>query len=53
VDEAFSLFDDGWGVKKSIQMRKEKKEARKRFNENGSGAVGYETKAQTAHVEAV
>ncbi|GFZ47671.1 hypothetical protein JCM24511_05417 [Saitozyma sp. JCM 24511] len=53
VDEAFSLFDDGWGVKKSIQMRKEKKEARKRMNENGSGVVGYETKAQTAHVEAV
>lgn len=53
MDEAFSLFDDGWGVKKSIQMRKAKKEARKRMNENGSGVVGYETKAQTAHVEAV
>lgn len=53
MDEAFSLFDEGWGVQKSKQMRREKKEARQRLNTVEAGGVSYETKAQSSHIEAV
>lgn len=33
MDEAFSLFNDGFGVKKSKDMRKEKLELQKQLNE--------------------
>jgi len=43
IDEAFSLFEDGYGVKKSKQMRKEKAEMQKHFrNDLLSGASPVE-----------
>jgi hypothetical protein len=36
IDEAFSLFEDDFGVKKSKQMRKEKIELQKTLNETGT-----------------
>ncbi|WWD01552.1 hypothetical protein V866_008497 [Kwoniella sp. B9012] len=38
IDEAFSLFEDGFGVKKSQRMRKEKAEAQRRYREEGGEA---------------
>jgi SP family myo-inositol transporter-like MFS transporter 13 len=35
VDEAFTLFDDGFGVKKSKEMRREKIEMQKNYNAEG------------------
>ncbi|KAL7418289.1 hypothetical protein Q5752_006745 [Cryptotrichosporon argae] len=57
VDEAFSLFDEGWGVAKSKKMRAEKAEARKRLQleggNNSPAAVDTptESKADISHVE--
>jgi SP family myo-inositol transporter-like MFS transporter 13 len=36
IDEAFSLFEDDFGVKNSKQMRKEKIELQKTLNETGT-----------------
>jgi hypothetical protein len=36
IEEAFSLFEDDFGVKKSKQMRKEKIELQKTLNETGT-----------------
>jgi hypothetical protein len=35
VDEAFTLFDDGFGVKKSKEMRREKIEMQNTYNAEG------------------
>ncbi|WRT68161.1 uncharacterized protein IL334_005136 [Kwoniella shivajii] len=57
IDEAFSLFNEGFGVKKSVEMRKEKAEAQRRYNEEGgeagrTGGVGYlGGKPETSHIE--
>ena len=40
VDEAFSLFEDDFGVKKSKQMRKEKIALQKNLNETGTTTGG-------------
>lgn len=37
VDEAFSLFEDGFGVNKSQEMRREKMEAQARYNDHENG----------------
>ena len=39
IDEAFSLFADDFGVKKSKQMRKEKLELQKNLKENGATGI--------------
>jgi SP family myo-inositol transporter-like MFS transporter 13 len=35
IDEAFSLFEENFGVQKSKQMRKEKAELQKQLREEG------------------
>lgn len=59
MDEAFSLFDDGFGVKKSRDMRTEKSALQKQLNEveapvdvaiqtaKADGALLVEDKSQT------
>lgn len=55
VDEAFSLFQDDFGVKKSQRMRKEKKESMARMNLEAGGIEhpNFEDKANTSYVENV
>lgn len=57
IDEAFSLFDDDFGVKKSVKMRREKAEAQKRYNAEGGESgqvVDYlGAKPETSHIERV
>jgi MFS transporter, SP family, solute carrier family 2 (myo-inositol transporter), member 13 len=63
VDEAFTLFDDGFGVKKSKKMRREKIEMQKNYNAEGLVAglaevdvvevVGMVDKAETSYTEKV
>lgn len=55
VDEAFSLFEDGFGVKKSQQMRIEKAEAQKRYNAQGGAhnIQNLQHKVEVSHVERV
>ena len=61
VDEAFTLFDDGFGVKKSKEMRREKIEMQKNYNAEGlvAGLAEVEyvgevvDKAEISHTEKV
>jgi MFS transporter, SP family, solute carrier family 2 (myo-inositol transporter), member 13 len=55
VDEAFTLFDDGFGVKKSKQMRREKIEMQKNYNAEGVHWIETEVteKDKAFHVESV
>ncbi|PSK37267.1 Myo-inositol transporter 1 [Elsinoe australis] len=56
IEEAFSLFEDGFGVQKSKQMRKEKAGLQKQFREEGflsSEVAEGEKKYDTTHVEKV
>ncbi|OXG31499.1 MFS transporter, SP family, solute carrier family 2 (myo-inositol transporter), member 13 [Cryptococcus neoformans Bt15] len=46
IDETSLLFEDDWGVKRSAQMRKERRETRKRLQDAELG------EAATAHLEA-
>ncbi|OWZ45325.1 MFS transporter, SP family, solute carrier family 2 (myo-inositol transporter), member 13 [Cryptococcus neoformans c45] len=46
IDETSLLFEDDWGVKRSAQMRKERRETRKRLKDAELG------EAATAHLEA-
>lgn len=48
VEEAFSLFDEGFGVTKSKIMRSEKHAAEERYK---AGANGEHATAEYAHVE--
>jgi SP family myo-inositol transporter-like MFS transporter 13 len=55
VDEAFTLFDDDFGVKKSKEMRQEKIEMQKNYNAEGlyAGVAEVVDKGQTSHTENV
>ncbi|OWZ49812.1 MFS transporter, SP family, solute carrier family 2 (myo-inositol transporter), member 13 [Cryptococcus neoformans 125.91] len=46
IDETSLLFENDWGVKRSVQMRKERRETRKRFQD------AELAEAATAHLEA-
>jgi SP family myo-inositol transporter-like MFS transporter 13 len=56
VDEAFTLFEDGFGVTKSKKMRREKMEMKKTYRkasvtEPSSGTSAVESKGTMVHVE--
>ena len=55
VDEAFTLFDDGFGVKKSKEMRREKIEMQKNYNAEGliAGLAEAVDKGEASHTENV
>ena len=55
VDEAFTLFNDGFGVKKSKEMRRQKIEMQKTYNAEGlhAGLVEVVDKSEASHVENV
>jgi SP family myo-inositol transporter-like MFS transporter 13 len=55
VDEAFTLFDDGFGVKKSKEMRREKIEMQKNYNAEGlyAGLAEVVDKGEVSHTENV
>lgn len=49
MDEAFSLFNDGFGVKKSKEMRKEKLAFQKQLNEVETPVSTSEQTAKAAN----
>ena len=55
VDEAFTLFNNGFGVKKSMEMRQEKIEMQKTYNAEGlhAGLAEVVDKGEACHVESV
>ncbi|CAI7579584.1 unnamed protein product [Penicillium pancosmium] len=55
VDEAFTLFDDGFGVKKSKEMRREKMEMQNTYNAGGvhAGLSEVADKGEVSHTENV
>lgn len=55
VDEAFTLFDDGFGVAKSKEMRREKAKMQQTYNTEGFHvAVTDEVdKSESSHTENV
>ena len=55
VDEAFTLFNNGFGVKKSKEMRQEKIEMQKTYNAEGlhAGLAEVVDKGEACHVESV
>lgn len=57
IDEAFSLFDDDFGVKKSVKMRREKAEAQRRYNveggESGQAVEYLGAKPEISYIERV
>ena len=55
VDEAFTLFDGGFGVKKSKEMRREKIEMQKTYNAEGlhAGLAEVVDKGEASHMENV
>jgi SP family myo-inositol transporter-like MFS transporter 13 len=55
VDEAFTLFNDGFGVKKSKDMRREKTEMQKTYNAEGlpAGLTDLVDKGEASHKENV
>ena len=55
VDEAFTLFDNGFGVKKSKEMRREKIEMQKNYNAEGlvAGLAEVVDKGEASHTEDV
>jgi hypothetical protein len=55
VDEAFTLFNDGFGVKKSKEMRREKIQMQKNYRAEGAHWTPVEVgdKDKSMHVEEV
>ncbi|KAH8661185.1 putative myo-inositol transporter 2 [Ilyonectria robusta] len=54
IEEAFTLFQDDFGVKKSKEMRREKLAMQKEYNSlGGPKTLGGMVKAAAAHVESV
>ena len=53
VDEAFTLFNDDFGVKKSKEMRREKIEMQRNYNADGLYGVVAEVvdKGEASHTE--
>lgn len=53
VDEAFTLFNDDFGVKKSKEMRREKIEMQRNYNAEGlyTGVAEVIDKGETSHTE--
>ena len=53
VDEAFTLFNDDFGVRKSKEMRREKIEMQRNYNAEGlyGGVADVVDKGETSHTE--
>lgn len=55
VDEAFTLFDEGFGIKKSKEMRREKIKVQQSYNTEGFhvGVAEVVDKVEASHAENV